>query len=55
MARAVSRAFARMAEDRDLIEAYHRWFERPTPTGEQIALPIGAQLAEVFRNIGVAD
>lgn len=55
MARAVARAFAKMAEDRDLIEAYHRWFERPTPTGEQIALPISPQLAEVFRNIGVAD
>lgn len=55
MARAVARAFATMAEDRDLIEAYHRWFERPTPTGEQIALPISPQLAEVFRNIGLAD
>lgn len=55
MARAVARAFAKMATDRDLIEAYHRWFERRTPTGEKIALPISPQLSEVFRNIGLAD
>lgn len=55
MARAVSRTFAAMAEDRDLIETYHRWFERPTPTGEQIALPMSPQLGEVFRTLGLQD
>lgn len=55
MGRAVARAFAGMASDRDLLEAYHRWFERPTPTGEQISLPMSPQLAEVFRNMGVED
>ncbi len=55
MARAVARTFAAMAEDRDLIEVYHRWFERPTPTGETIALPMSPQLAEAFRAMGLDD
>ena len=55
MARAVAAGFQHMADNRDLIEAYHRWFERPTPTGEQIALPMSAQLSEVFRTMGVED
>ena len=55
MAEAVDRAFATMAHDRDLIEFYHRWFERRTPNGETLGLPMSAQLAEVFRTLGVED
>ncbi|WP_020178199.1 amino acid ABC transporter substrate-binding protein [Methylopila sp. M107] len=55
MARAVGRTFASMAENRDLIEAYHRWFERRTPSGEEISLPMSAQLSEVFRTMGMDD
>jgi glutamate/aspartate transport system substrate-binding protein len=55
MAEAVDRAFATMAEDRDLLELYHRWFERQTITGERLNLPMSAQLAEIFRVLGVQD
>jgi len=55
MARAVGRAFQAMADDRDLFEAYHRWFERRTPTGEEIDMPMSLQLAEVFRAMGMED
>lgn len=55
MARAVGRAFSTMAESRDLFEAYHRWFERRTPSGEEISLPMSPQLSEVFRAMGMED
>lgn len=55
MAEIVDRAFARMAQDRDLLEYYHRWFERRTPGGEELNLPMSAQLVEVFRVLGVED
>ncbi|WP_342363049.1 amino acid ABC transporter substrate-binding protein [Terrarubrum flagellatum] len=55
MAEVVRRAFETMAANRDLIEYYHRWFIRRTPTGEQIGLPMNAQLTEIFRTLGVAD
>lgn len=52
LADAVRRAVDRMARDRDLVEADHRWFERPTPSGKVLNLPISLQLAEVFRVLG---
>lgn len=55
MAEVVTRAFAAMAQDRDLVEYYHRWFERRTPTGEELDLPMSAQLVEIFRVLGVED
>jgi glutamate/aspartate transport system substrate-binding protein len=55
LAEAVGRAFASMAHDRDLLELYHRWFLRPTITGERLDLPMSPQLAELFRVLGVED
>jgi glutamate/aspartate transport system substrate-binding protein len=55
MAEAVRRAFETMAASRDLLEYYHKWFVRRTPTGEQIGLSMNAQLTEIFRSLGVAD
>jgi ABC-type amino acid transport substrate-binding protein len=52
---AVTRTFQGLAENRDLLEYYHKWFIRKTPTGERINLPIGPQLEEVFRVLGVTD
>ncbi len=52
---AVQRAFETMASERDLIEYYHRWFERPLPGGEAMNMPISAQLADVFRLLGVEE
>ena len=50
----VQRTFRRLAETRDIIEIYHKWFIRRTPTGEQLNLPMSAQLEEVFRVLGLA-
>ncbi len=55
MAEAVRRAFEVMAKNRDLVELYHKWFVRQTPTGERIGLTMNAQLSEIFRTLGVED
>jgi glutamate/aspartate transport system substrate-binding protein len=52
---AVVRTFQGLAENRDLLEYYHKWFIRKTPTGERINLPIGPQLEEIFHVLGVTD
>jgi glutamate/aspartate transport system substrate-binding protein len=51
----VARTFRQLAENRDLLEYYDKWFIRKTPTGEQINLPMTAQLEEIFRVLGVVD
>ena len=55
MAEAVRRAFEAIAKNRDLMELYHKWFVRRTPTGERIGLAMNAQLSEIFRALGVDD
>jgi len=55
MAEAVRRSFENIARNRDLLEAYHKWFVRQTPTGERIGLAMNAQLSEIFRALGVED
>jgi glutamate/aspartate transport system substrate-binding protein len=52
---AVVQTFRRLAESRDLLEYYHKWFVRKTPTGEQINLPMSAQLEDIFHVLGVVD
>ncbi len=47
--------FQHLAENRDLLEYYHKWFIRKTPTGEHIDLPMSAQLEEIFKVLGVSD
>jgi glutamate/aspartate transport system substrate-binding protein len=51
----VVQTFHDLAESRDLLEYYHKWFIRKTPTGERINLPIGPQLEEIFHVLGVTD
>jgi glutamate/aspartate transport system substrate-binding protein len=51
----VTRAFDNMAQSRDFIEYYHKWFLRPTPTGERVDLPISLQLSEALRVLGIDD
>jgi len=51
----VVRTFQQLAESRDLILTYDRWFVRKTPTGERINLPMGPQLEEIFHVLGVTD
>ena len=55
MAAAVRAAFEKMAANRDLSEFYHRWFQRATPTGENLDLPMSPQLSEIFRTMGLDD
>ena len=51
----VGRTFERLARERRLGEIYRRWFSRRLPTGEVLDLPMGAQLAELFRMLGAPD
>jgi glutamate/aspartate transport system substrate-binding protein len=55
MAAVAAQTFRQLAENRDLLEYYHKWFIRKTPTGERINLPIGPQLEEIFHVLGVVD
>jgi glutamate/aspartate transport system substrate-binding protein len=55
MSDAVRRAFAAMASDGELVANYHKWFLGPTPTGEEIDLPMSLQLTEALRAMGVDD
>jgi glutamate/aspartate transport system substrate-binding protein len=50
---AVRRTFQQLAESRDILEIYHRWFIRKTPGGEQLNLPMSPQLEESFRVLGL--
>src|SRR5882757_3814826 len=52
---AVLRTFQGLAESRDILEIYHRWFIRRTPTGEQLNLPMSPQLEESFRVLGLGE
>ncbi len=51
----VSHAFAAMASDGQLVANYHKWFLSPTPTGEDLELPMSLQLTEALRAMGVED
>jgi len=51
----VTATFRQLAESRDLLEIYHRWFVRRTPTGERLNLPMNAQLEETFRVLGLDE
>ena len=56
MSEAVRRAFAAMASDGATGRAiYHKWFLGPTPTGENINLPMSLQLTEALRAMGVDE
>jgi ABC-type amino acid transport substrate-binding protein len=51
----VVRTFRQLAESRDILEIYHRWFIRRTPTGERLNLPMSPQLEESFRVLGLGE
>jgi glutamate/aspartate transport system substrate-binding protein len=51
----VVKTFQQLAESRDLVLTYDKWFVRKTPTGERINLPMGPQLEEIFHALGVVD
>jgi glutamate/aspartate transport system substrate-binding protein len=51
----VDRAFARLAESRELRWIYRKWFQRRVPTGENLALPMSAQLQSIFGTLGLPE
>ncbi len=51
----VETTFRQLAESRDLLEIYHKWFIRRTPTGERLNLPMNAQLEEIFHVLGLPE
>jgi glutamate/aspartate transport system substrate-binding protein len=51
----VERAFARLAQSRELVQLYDKWFLSRLPTGERLDLPMSPQLEEFFRVLGVPD
>jgi len=52
---AVLRTFQQLVDSRDILEIYHRWFIRRTPTGERLNLPMSPQLEESFRVLGLGE
>jgi glutamate/aspartate transport system substrate-binding protein len=51
----VKRSFERMASEGILHALYNRWLTKDLPTGENLDLPISAQLAEMYRALGEPD
>jgi glutamate/aspartate transport system substrate-binding protein len=51
----VERTFARLAESRELVQMYNRWFQMRLPTGERLDMPMSPQLVEFFRVLGVPE
>jgi glutamate/aspartate transport system substrate-binding protein len=51
----VDHTFSRLAQSRELVQLYNKWFQQRLPTGEILDLPMSSQLEEVFRVEGVPD
>ena len=51
----VERTFARLAQDREIVQLYNKWFLKRLPSGERLNLPVSPQLEEFFRVLGVPD
>jgi glutamate/aspartate transport system substrate-binding protein len=51
----IDQTFARLAQSREIVQLYNRWFQMRLPSGETLDLPISPQLEEIFRVEGVPD
>lgn len=51
----VDRTFSRLAQSRELVQLYNKWFQQRLPSGEILDLPMSPQLEEIFRVQGVPD
>ena len=51
----VERTFRRLAETREIVHIYNKWFQRRLPTGEQLGIPISPQLEEIFHWLGLPE
>jgi glutamate/aspartate transport system substrate-binding protein len=50
----VDRTFG-LAQSRELVQLYNKWFQQRLPTGETLDLPMSPQLEEILRVEGVPD
>jgi glutamate/aspartate transport system substrate-binding protein len=51
----VERTFRRLAESREIVQMYEKWFRQKLPTGENLDLPMSQHLHELLRIIGLPD
>ncbi len=51
----VERTFTRLAQSREIVQMYNRWFQTRLPSGESLDLPMSPQLEEILRVEGVPD
>jgi glutamate/aspartate transport system substrate-binding protein len=51
----VDRTFSRLAQSREMVQLYNKWFQQRLPTGETLDLPMSPQLEEIFRIEGLPD
>ena len=51
----IDRTFSRLAQNRELVQLYNKWFQQRLPTGETLDLPMSPQLEEIFHVQGVPD
>ena len=51
----VDRTFSRLAQSREIVQLYNKWFQQRLPTGETLDLPMSPQLEEIFRVQGVPE
>jgi len=51
----VDRTFSPLAQSRELVQLYNKWFQHRLPTGETLDLPMSPQLEEIFRVEGVPE
>jgi glutamate/aspartate transport system substrate-binding protein len=55
LAAVVERTFRRLAEQRELVQIYNRWFLKRLPGGERLNLPISPQLAALWQILGLPE
>jgi glutamate/aspartate transport system substrate-binding protein len=51
----VDHTFTRLAQSREIVQLYNRWFEMRLPSGQSLDLPMSPQLEEILRVEGVPD
>ena len=51
----VERSFAKLAESREIVHLYDKWFLARLPGGERLNLAMSPQLEEFFRALGVPE
>jgi glutamate/aspartate transport system substrate-binding protein len=53
LADAVERTLRGLAESREIVWIYDRWFVRPLPSGQRLDLPMSVELRRSFELLGL--